>query len=417
MDIPREDLKQKRRRRIAVLTAATIVGVLLITLGLSRLQPAAPTVEKSTVWIDTVKRGEMVRQVRGPGSLVPLEIRWITAATSGRVERLPLEPGVQVQPDTILVVLASPEVEQAALEAESNLREGEAQYRELVARLDNEILQQQAAVGAAEASMSEAALQLEADEKLAQEGLIPDINLQRSRLRAKQTRQTAEFEQQRLEKERDSNRAQLAAQQARIDQLRAMADLRRQQVDALHVRAGIRGVLQAVAVEVGQQVQPGANLARVAQPDHLKAELRIPETQAKDVATGQKASIDTRNGIIDGDVIRVDPSVREGTVTVDVALKGGLPKGARPDLSVDGTIEIERLEDVLYVGRPAYGQAESTISMFRLSADGDEATRVPVKLGRSSVNTIEIREGLSIGDRVILSDTSQWDGYDRIRLQ
>lgn len=417
MDIPREDLKVRRRRRIAVLSAAAIGGVVLITLGLSRLQPAAPTVEKSTVWIDTVKRGEMVRQVRGPGSLVPLEIRWITAATAGRVERIPLEPGVEVQPDTVLAMLASPEVEQAALEAESNLREGEAQYRELVARLDNEILRQQAAVGAAEASKSEAALQLAADEKLAKEGLIPDINLQRSRLRAKQTGQTAEFEQQRLDKERDSNRAQLAAQKARIDQLRAMADLRRQQVAALQVRAGIHGVLQAVAVEVGQQVQPGANLARVAQPDHLKAELRIPETQAKDVATGQKASIDTRNGIIDGEVIRVDPSVREGTVTVDVALKGALPKGARPDLSVDGTIEIERLKDVLYVGRPAYGQAESTISMFRLSPDGGEAVRVPVKLGRSSVNTIEIREGLSLGEQVILSDTSQWDGYDRIRLE
>jgi HlyD family secretion protein len=417
MDIPREDLKQQRRRRIVVGTVVAIVGVVVITLGLSRLQPAAPTVEKSTVWIDSVKRGEMVRQVRGPGSLVPLEIRWITAATSGRVERLPLEPGVEVQPDTVLVVLTSPEVKQSALEAESNLREGEAQYRELVARLDNEILQQQATVGGAEANMSEAALQLEADEKLAKEGLIPDINLQRSRLRAKQTRQTAEFEQQRLEKERDSNRAQLAAQKARIAQLGAMAKLRRQQADALRVRAGIAGVLQAVAVEVGQQVAAGANLARVAQPDHLKAELRIPETQAKDVATGQKAAIDTRNGVIDGRVIRVDPSVREGTVTVDVALRGALPKGARPDLSVDGTIEIERLKDVLYVGRPAYGQAESTISMFRLSSDGDEAVRVPVKLGRSSVNTIEIREGLTLGDQVILSDTSQWDGYDRIRLE
>lgn len=417
MDIPREDQRPKRRRRRILLGLAGVVAVVMISVALSRLQPAAPAVEKSSVWIDTVKRGEMLRQVRGPGTLVPIEIRWIAAATSGRVERIPLLPGVEVHPDTVLVELSSPEVQQAFLEAQSNLREGEAEYRELVARLDNEILQQQSMLSAAVAKRDEAALQLEADERLAKDGLIPDITLKRSRMTAHQTQEAAEFERERLAKARDSDKAQLAAQKARVDQLNAMEELRREQVDALHVKAKIDGVLQALAVQVGQQVSPGTNLARVAQPDHLKAELRIPETQAKDVAIGQKASIDTRNGIIQGSVIRVDPSVQNGTVTVDVGLEGSLPKGARPDLSVDGTIQIERLKDVVYVGRPAYGQANSTISMFKLTADGDEAVRVPVKLGKSSVNTIEIVEGLAPGDRVILSDTSQWDRYDRIRLK
>ncbi len=417
MDIPREDQRPKRRRRMLLLTLLGVVAVVLISLGLSRLQPAAPAVDKSTVWIDSVKRGEMLRQVRGPGTLVPIEIRWIAAATSGRVERIPLLPGVEVHPDTVLVELSSPEVRQAFLEAQSELRGGEAETRELVARLDNEILQQQSSLSAAVSKRDEAALQLDADERLAKDGLIPDITLKRARMTAHQTRRAAEFEGERLAKARDSDKAQLAAQQARVDQLRAMEELRREQVDALDVKAKIDGVLQAVAVQVGQQVTPGTNLARVAQPNHLKAELQIPETQAKDVAIGQKASIDTRNGLIQGSVIRVDPSVQNGAVTVDVGLQGSLPKGARPDLSVDGTIQIERLEDVVYVGRPAYGQANSTISMFRLNADGDEAVRVPVKLGKSSVNTIEVLEGLSPGDRVILSDTSQWDRYDRIRLK
>ncbi|MFQ5790245.1 MAG: efflux RND transporter periplasmic adaptor subunit [Acidobacteriota bacterium] len=415
MDIKREGVARKRRIRRLIYSALGVAAVLLITLALSRLEPAAPTVSRATVWMDTVKRGSMLRQVRGPGTLVPVEIRWIAARTDGLVERITL-PGIEVDGDTVLIEMSNPELEQAALDAEYQLRAAEAQYEDLRVRLESQLLNQRAAAASVRAEFKQARLQAEADQDLHDQGLIGDLTLKLSQVRADELAIRHDLEQKRLEIASESVEAQLAAEKARVEQVRALRELRRSQVRALKVRAGIAGVLQQVPVEVGQQVTPGTILARVAQPEKLKAELRIAETQAKDIELGQRASIDTRNGIIEGRVMRIDPAVIEGTVTVDVALDGPLPKGARPDLSVDGTIELERLEDILYVGRPAYGQAESTIGLFKLREDGDTAERVQVRLGRSSVSTIEIREGLREGDQVILSDTSAWDAYDRIRL-
>lgn len=416
MDIIRPDAAKKRRRRRILYGGIALGAVLLITAALSRLEPAAPSVNRSTVWMDTVKRGSMLRQVRGPGTLVPVEIRWIAARTDGRVERKLALPGIQVQADTVLLEMSNPELEQAALDAEFQLRAAEAQYQDLKVRLQSQLLTQKAAAAGIQAEFSQARLQAEADQELHDQGIIGDLTLKLSQVRAEELATRNELEQERLTIASESVDAQLAAERARLEQFRALYELRRSQVRALKVRAGIDGVLQQVPVEVGQQVTPGTNLARVARPENLKAELRIAETQAKDIEVGQRAVIDTRNGFIEGKVIRIDPAVIEGTVTVDVGLEGELPKGARPDLSVDGTIELERLEDVLYVGRPAYGQSESTVGLFKLGLDGETATRVQVRLGRSSVNTIEIVEGLEEGDRVILSDTNQWDAYDRIRL-
>lgn len=417
MDIPRQDAARRRRRRrilYAVVITAIVAGGFVFT---SRLEPAAPTVERATVWIDTVKRGEMLRQVRGNGTLVPEEIRWIPAETEGRVERIFLQPGAVVKPDTVLVELSNPEVEQAAFDAQWQLKAAEAEYRNLRVQLESQVLNQRAVAASVEADFQTAKLQAERNEKLAREGLVSELDLRLSQVRAETLATRHKIEQQRLQKMAESAEAQLAVRRARLEQLRALFALRRRQLHSLRVRPGIAGVLQQVSVEVGQRVTPGTTLAIVARPEPLKAELRIPETQAKDVQIGQSVTVDTRNGIVPGRVVRIDPAVKEGVVTVDVALIGPLPKGARPDLSVDGTILIERLEDVLYVGRPAYGQANSTIGLFRLDPDTDCAVRVPVTLGRSSVNTIEILEGLREGDRVILSDMSQWDGYDRICLK
>jgi HlyD family secretion protein len=417
MDIQRPAADRVRiKRRRATLWAAAVVGVLLVTLGLSRLKPAAPSVERSTVWTDTVKRGLMVRQVRGLGTLVPEEIRWIPALTEARVERIVVYPGTNVTADTVILELSNPELELAAREAESELRAAEAEYTELRVRLESQRLDQQATAARVQAEYQQAKMRHAADAQLAEEGLVADINLQISRVAAEELAKRSDLEQKRLAIAGESVEAQLAAHRARVEQSRALARLRRSQVEALNLRAGIEGVLQQVPVEVGERVTPGTNLARVARPDRLKAEVRIAETQAKDVQIGQSVSVDTRNGVIDGKVSRIDPAVQNGTVTVDVTLEGPLPKGARPDLTVDGTIELERLEDVLYVGRPAQGQGDSVVGLFRLVPDTDEALRTRVALGRASVSTIEVLEGLTEGDEVILSDTSSWDAYDRIRL-
>ncbi len=416
MDIARPDRSREKKIKRLIAGGAAALAVLLITLGLSRLKPAAPSVERSTVWIDTVKRGEMLRQVRGLGTLVPEEIRWIPALTEGRVERLVLQPGTAVTADSVIIEMSNPELELTALEADSRLRAAEAQYVELKVRLESQRLDQRAAAARVHADFKQAKLRADADAELAKEGLIADITLQLSKVTADELGNRNAIEQKRLDIAAEAVEAQLAVQQAAVDQQRALARLRRSQVQALRVRAGIDGVLQVVPVEVGQRVTPGTNLARVAQPGKLKAVVRVAETQAKDVQIGQKASIDTRNGIVPGRVMRVDPSSQNGTVGVDLAIEAALPKGARPDLSVDGTIELERLENVLFVGRPAQGQPESLVGLFRLASGTTEANRVKVRLGRASVNTVEIVEGLKEGDQVVLSDTSAFDAHDRIRL-
>lgn len=416
MDIPRPEAARKRRIKRILYTAISLAAVLIVTAWLSRLKPAAPSVERSTVWIDTVKRGPLLIQVRGLGTLVPEEIRWIPAATEGRVERILVKPGTPVEADTVLLELSNPELEQAALEAELQVKAAEAELADLRVRLERQLLDLKAVAASVQAEYSQAKLRAEADEELAREGLISSLDAKLSRVRAEELATRNEIEQKRLSISSESIQAQLAVQQARLEQLRALAQLRRSQVESLRVRPGIAGVLQQMQVEVGQRVVPGTILAKVAEPGRLRAELKIAETQAKDIQIGQRATIDTRNGVVAGRVVRIDPAVQNGTVTVDVALEGPLPKGARPDLSVDGTIEIEKLEDVLYVGRPAYGQAQSTIGLFKLEADGQHAVRTRVKLGRTSVNSVQILDGLQVGDNVILSDMSAWDAFDRIRL-
>jgi HlyD family secretion protein len=419
MDIARTGQAQKRRRRNVLIAAGAVLVIGLITLGLSRLQPAAPTVERQTVWVDTVQRGSMLRQVRGSGTLVPIDsaVRFISAQVEGRIERIPNLPGVTVTADAVLVEMSNPETQQNAAEAFAQLKAAQADADNLRAQLASQLLNQQSSVTTAMSNSAQADLQDEANKKLAGQGLIPEITLKLSLLKADELHKTVGIEQDKFKQARASADAQNAAQRSRVENLAAVYELRKHQVDSLTVKAGLAGVLQEVPVQVGQRVTAGTTLARVARPDQLKAQLRIPETQAKDVRIGQQASVDTRNGIAEGRVSRVAPSVQDGTVLVDVALQGPLPQGARTDLSVDGTIEIERLENVIYVGRPAYGQAQSKVEMFKLTPDEEDAWRVPVMLGRSSVNTIEIVNGLKPGDKVILSDTSAQDGYDHIKLK
>jgi len=418
MDIQRPaSVARARRNRRILWGVVGVVGISSVTVALARLKPAAPTVDRATVWTDTVKRGPMVRNVRGLGTLVPEEIRWIPAETAGRVERILLRPGAIVKPDTIVLELSNPSEAQALAELEGQKRAAEAELTTLRARIENELVSQQATVVAADSEFRQATLQATADVALAKEGLKSNLETQLSTMRAEARRSRVDSEQKRLAQMTGSVDAQLAVQQAAVERTRTQVILKRSQVDALKVRAGIAGVLQVVPVEVGQQMAPGANLARVANPSRLKAELKIPETQAKDVQIGLVASIDTRNGLIAGRVVRIDPAVAGGTVTVDVSLEGELPRGARPDLSVDGTIELERLANVLFTGRPALGQENSTITLFRIGPDGITAERVKVTLGRAAVNTVEIRSGLKEGDQVVLSDTSAWDGSDRIRLK
>jgi RND family efflux transporter MFP subunit len=419
VDIVREDIAEKKRKKRFLLAAGAATVVLLITLGLSRLKPAAPSVEKGTLWVDTVHRGPMLRQVRGPGSLVVESegTRILSAGTDARVERLVILPGAQVQPGTLLIEMSNTELSRDALDAEQQLKAGLADMTSTRIKVQREMLDQKAAAATVQSDFTQAQLQAETNEGLFKEGLIAEITLKLSKVRAEELATRNELEKQRLAVAEDSAKAQIEAQEAHVEQLRALAQLKRTQMDALNVRAGIPGVLQEVTVQVGQRVTPGTALAKVVQPNKLKAQLKIAETQAKDIEIGQPASIDTRNGVVDGKVSRVDPSSQNGTVTVDVALEGELPKGARPDLSVDGTIELDRLTDVVYVGRPAFGQEKSQITLFRLNESGDEADRVKVRLGKSSVNTVEILEGLKPGDKVILSDMSAWDAFDRVRLK
>jgi HlyD family secretion protein len=416
VDIARPSQARKKKIRRILIASGTLAAVLLITAGLSRLRPAAPSVDSATLVIDTVKRGPMLRQVRGLGTLVPEEVRWIPAISEGRVERLVVLAGTPVKADTVILELSNPELELQALDAESQLRAAEAALIELKVRLESQHLDQEAAAARVKADFHQAKLRADADGELSKNGLIAEINLKVSQVTAEELGNRNRIEQKRLEISDEAIRAQMAVQEAQVEQRRALARLRRRQFLDLKVRAGLDGVLQQLPVEVGQRVTPGTPLAKVAQPEKLKAVVKIAETQAKDILPGQKATVDTRNGVIDGHVARVDPAAQQGTVTVDIALDGALPKGARPELSVDGTIELERLEDVLYVGRPAQGQAESMVGLFRLDEGGKEASRVTVKLGRASVNTVQVLSGLEVGQRVVVSDTSAWDAFDRIRL-
>ena len=416
MDIPRPDVAAKKRKRRIIMISAITLGVILATIGLSRLKPAVPTVDRSTVWIDTVKRGPMVRQVRGLGTLVPENIRWIPANTEGRVEKIIVWPGTHVESDTIILELTSPELEQAAHDAELQATAAEAELTTLRATLQRGLLDQEATTAKAKSDYAQAKMERETNDQLAKNGLIADLQYKTSKVKEAELANRNEIEQKRLSFAHDSIDPQLAAKQAAVDQAKQLAKLKLDQVEALHVRAGMSGVLQQLPVQIGQRVKIADNLARVADPTKLKAQVKIAETQAKDIQIDQKAEIDTRNGVVNGHVIRVDPAVEQGTVTVDVAIDGELPKGARPDLSVDGTIELERLNDVTYVGRPAFGQENNTVGIFKLVSGSNEAVRTPVKLGKSSVNTIEIVNGLQPGDQVILSDTSAWDSHERIRL-
>jgi HlyD family secretion protein len=416
MDIARPSQARKKKIRRILIGSGTLAAVLLITAGLSRLRPAAPSVDSATLVIDTVKRGSMLRNVHGLGTLVPEEVRWIPAISEGRVERLVILAGTPVKADSVILELSNPELELQALDAESQLRAAEAALTELKVRLESQHLDQEAAAARVKADFHQAKLRADADGELAKNGLIADINLKVSLVTAEELGNRNRIEQKRLEISDEAIQAQMAVQQAQVEQRRALARLRRRQFQDLKVRAGLDGVLQQLPVEVGQRVTPGTPLAKVAQPGRLKAVVKVAETQAKDILPLQKATVDTRNGVIDGHVARVDPAAQQGTVTVDIALDGPLPKGARPEQSVDGTIELELLEDVLYVGRPAQGQAESMVGLFRLDEGGKEASRVTVKLGRNSVNTVQILSGLNVGDRVVVSDTSAWDAFDRIRL-
>jgi HlyD family secretion protein len=417
MDIPREDAKRKRRIRRIIFAAVGLLAIASVTYGLSRLKPAAPSVDKATVWIETVKRGPMLLEVRGLGTLVPDELLWLPASSDGRVVSR-LLPGVQhMKPDTIIMELKNPELEQAALDAQWQLKAAEADYNSLKAQLDSKLLDEKAAAATVQADYTNAMLNAEKDAALAKAGLAAELNAKLSQAKADELTTRNKIEQDRLAVSAASAQAQLEASKAKVEQMRALYGLKEAQLERLKVRAGVEdGTLQEVPVEVGQQVTAGTILAKVAQPNKLKAELKIPETQAKDVLIGQLASVDTRNGFIAGHVERIDPAVINGTVTVDVKLEGELPKGARPDLSVEGTIEIENLKDVVYVGRPAFGQPNSTVGIFKLDEEGNGASRVQVKMGRSSVNTMEILDGLKPGDRVVLSDMSTWDAFNRIRL-
>jgi len=418
MDIQRPEsvMKQKKLRRL-IYAGVAGVAVLAVTVGLAKLKPAAPTVDTSTIWVDTVKRGPMVRQVRGLGTLVPEDIRWITGLTDARVEEIVLRPGAIVKPDSIILKLANPELEQTMEDATLQRKAGEAELLNTRARLETELQNQRAAAATVRSDYEQAKLDEETNEKMFKDGLQSDLILKKSQLRSQELALRNQIEVDRVETYKKAAEAQVAVQQARVDELRAMENLRKKQMAALNVRAGIEGVLELVPVEVGQRFTAGTNIARVADPHRLKAQIRIAETQAKDVMIGQRAEVDTRNGVVEGHVSRVDPSVVNGTVTVDVIFAGPLPTGARADLTVDGTIELERMPDVIYVGRPAFGQELSTVGLFKLVDNGHEAVRVQVKLGRSSVNTIEVQGGLQPGDRVVLSDMSAWDRFDRLQLK
>lgn len=425
MDIPRgkEVARRKLIRRI-VMISAVVAAIPLITWGLGRLKPAAPEIERGTVWIDTVKRGPMVRDVRGLGKLVVEEYIWIPAEFDGRIEKINFLPGLRVHKNDVLMTLSNPDMELAANDLEWQVKQAEANYENLKVTLESTQLQQKATTEQVRSDLLQASLTADRDKELLAAGLTPDLVTKLSVAKADELKNRYALSKQQLDISGDSIKAQLDAQKVQIEKLRAAWDLKKVQVQELVIKAGVDGVLEQLGagapsppLEVGQRVTPGTILAKVAQPEKLKAELQIPETQAKDVTLGQVASIDTRNGIISGHVRRKDPAAINGTITVDVSLEGELPEGAVPDLSVDGTITIEKLANVVYVGRPVIGQAGAKITLFKLEPDGREADRVPVTLGRSSVNTIEVVDGLAVGDQVILSDMSAWDAHNRIRLK
>ena len=417
MDIQRpSNARAKKIRRIAYGIIATVL-LAGVTFGVSRLRPAAPSVDKATIWTDEVKRGPMIRDVRGIGTLVPEDIEWIPAQTDSRVDKIILHPGAIVKPDSIILELSDPVLQRETLDAEYQLKAAQADLESLKVTINSDILNQQSITASVRSDYEQAKIQHEVDVKLRQQGVGADVTEQLSRVKEQQLAVRLKLEEDRTKNTEDSAGARLQALQSKVDQQQALYNLKKSELEALHVRAGLSGVLQVVPVEVGQHVTPGTNLARVADPKRLKAEIKIPETQAKDVVLGQPATVDTRNGIVKGLVSRVDPSVQNGTVTVDVQFTEPLPLGARPDLSVDGTIELENLKDVLYVGRPVHGQADSTIGLFKLVDDGSDAVRVNVKLGKTSVNSVEILDGLKVGDKVILSDMSSMDNFDRIRLR
>ena len=419
MDIARPEFKRQKLRRTIALAAVAIVVIAALTIFVWRLRPAAPSVERGTVWTDTVKHGSMLRQVRGPGSLVPTQeaVRQIPAETEATVVRIRVLPGSQVKADTILLEMSNPPAEQAAVDARLQLQAAEAEYQSFKVKLDSDLMTQRAGAATVNADYSQATRQADTDKALFELGVISGLAYKSSQGKADELTTRNDLEEQRLVINRKAIETQLAQEQAKVDEARTLAELKQKQLDALKVRAGIDGVLVDLPLQVGQHVMPGAMLAKVVQPNHLMATLKIAETSARDVQFGEPAAIDTHNGIISGTVMRVDPAVQNGTVTVDVQLTSALPKGARPDLSVDGTIDLERLDNILYVGRPAFGQENSTISLFKLDTDGKEAERVPVKVGRESVNSIQVFEGLHEGDTVILSDMSRWDKTDRIRLE
>lgn len=416
VDIARSpEVKRKKKIRRILYGILGLFVIILISVGVSRLKPAAPSVERSTIWIGTVKRGPMLRQVRGSGTLVPEEIRWIPATTQGRVENIVLRPGAIVKPDTVILEMSNPDLQQSVKEAQLAYQSAQAAYVNRKAELESALLSQQSDVASIKAAYTKAALTLEAQDKLYKDGLVSEIQLKQSKSDKEELENRLKIAEDRLKIQTEGTKSQLAPQEADVDQKRAAYDLRVRQLGDLKVKAGMNGVLQEVPVERGAQVNAGTNVARVADPSNLKAELRIAETQTKDIRIGQYAEVDTRQGTVKGKVSRIDPKSTGGTVGVDVYLEGALPPGARPDLSVDGTIQLERLDNVVYVERPAFGQENSTVGLFKLTGDG-EALRTNVKLGRTSVSQVEVIEGLQPGDQVILSDMSAQDSYDRIRI-
>jgi len=419
MDIARPEFKRQKRRRQTLIAVVVIASVAAVSFAVSRLKPAAPTVERGTVWTDTVKRGNMLRQVRGTGSLVPSQeaVRQIPAETEATVVRIRMLPGSLVKVDTIVLEMSDPQTEQAAVDANLQLKAAEAEYQSLRVKLESDLMSQKAGAATVHADDATAQRQAQTDKALYDLGVISGLAYKSSKDKADELNTRNDLETEMLTANERAIESQMAQEQAKVDQMRTLAQLKQKQLDALKVRAGIDGVLVDLPLQVGQHVLPGTMLAKVVEPDHLMATVKIAETQARDVQIGESASVDTHNGVIAGTVMRVDPAVQNGTVTVDVKLTGALPKGARPDLSVDGTIDLERLDNVLYVGRPAFGQEDSTISLFKLSADNQTAVRVPVKVGRASVNSIQVIGGLKEGDTVILSDMSRWDNTDRVKLE
>ncbi|AKJ05171.1 multidrug resistance efflux pump [Archangium gephyra] len=414
MDIPKKPKNRRKPWLLAGLGALVLLGV---TVGLSQLRAAAPSVERGTVWLDTVKRGPMLRQVKGTGTLVPEHIRWLTADTAGRVERIHVRPGTPVEPGTLLLELSNPDVQLQALEAERQLASAEAELISLRTNLETQRISQAAALATLETETTNAESQAQATVALMDRSFVPKLEVQQVKGKAGEMATRLTLERQRLAVLQSSTREQLAAQQGQIERLKAVARFRRNQVESMQVKAGEGGVLSELPLELGQWVTPGTVLAKVVKPERLKAELRIAETQARDIVVGQRAEVDTRNGIVEGTVARIAPAASQGTVRVEVMLTGELPKGARPDLTVEGTVELERLGEVLSMGRPAGAQPNATVSLFKLVPGSDEAVRVPVQLGRGSVNSIEVVQGLAEGDQVVLSDMTAWDAVERVRLQ